>query len=61
VAIVKKGFRVLLVEDGRPLTLTEVVFMALSGIRGGSIATCRGSQYALEKGSIDLMAGSGQR
>jgi hypothetical protein len=36
-------------------TLTDVVFMVLSGMRGGSMAVGMGSQYAVEKGSMDLM------
>lgn len=53
-AVVKKGLTVLL--DVRvPFTLTDVVFMMLRGIRGGSMAVGMGSQYAVEKGSMDLM------
>ena len=42
------------------LKLTEVFFMALRGIRGGSIAVTdgAGSQYDFDNGSIDLIAGS---
>ena len=58
--VVKNGLTVLLVEEMRePLTLTDVFFIALSGIRGGSIAVGTGSQYDVEKGSIDLIFGSG--
>ncbi len=54
--VVKNGFTGLVVLV--PFTLTEVVFIILSGIRGGSMAVGIGSQYALEKGSMDLMVGS---
>jgi hypothetical protein len=55
-AVVKNGLTGLVVLV--PFTLTEVFFMVLSGIRGGSMAVGTGSQYAFEKGSMDLMLGS---
>lgn len=57
-AEVKNGLTVLLLSVFVPLMFTEVVFMALRGIRGGSMAVGTGSQYAVENGSMDLMVGS---
>ena len=56
-AVVKKGLTVLAVRLREPLALTAF-FIILRGIRGGSIAAWMGSQYAFEKGSIDLIVGS---
>jgi len=56
VVVVKNGLTGLVVLV--PFTLTEVFFMVLSGMRGGSMVVGIGSQYAFEKGSMDLMLGS---
>lgn len=37
-AVVKKGLTVLDVDDVGPLKVVDVVFIAFSGIRGGSMA-----------------------
>jgi len=59
VAVVKNGLTVLLDVVVGLLKFVDVGFMALSGMRGGSMAAWMGSQYDFENGSIDLMLGSG--
>jgi len=47
--------------EKRLLMLAEVDFMVLRGMRGGSMVVwvgTGGSQYAVEKGSMDFMVGS---
>jgi hypothetical protein len=56
---VKNGLTGLLIEE--LLKLTDVFFMMLRGMRGGSIAVTSGgvgSQYDVENGSMDLLLGS---
>jgi hypothetical protein len=56
-AVVKNGFTGLEVVIGL-LKLADVGFMALRGMRGGSMDAWMGSQYDFENGSMDLMLGS---